>query len=282
LTATTLTTGGRLLRYVQAGVGDPVVVFEAGLGACASEWVTVQRLVSATTRTVAYDRAGHGGSTEDPLDRSLARICEDLDALVQETSPDQAVVLVAHSWGGPIVRCYAAQHPERVAGVVLVDATVTALLSDRLARTMPHSMALTRPLQPLLRPLVHRILFKNAGPELPTEDRAVLERDLTSQQSTRTAIAEARAVASSLPLLARWEQAGLPNVPVISLQGAGLDRARKRRKRFNAAVGQEMTRHPQGECRVIEGTDHTIPQDKPRETAQAVLDVVARSRGHKP
>ena len=40
---------GRSLRTVAAGSGDPLVVFEAGLGDCASIWVTVQRLVAEQT-----------------------------------------------------------------------------------------------------------------------------------------------------------------------------------------------------------------------------------------
>jgi hypothetical protein len=40
------------LRTVVAGLGEPLVVFEAGIGVDASVWVTVQPLVAAETRTL--------------------------------------------------------------------------------------------------------------------------------------------------------------------------------------------------------------------------------------
>jgi pimeloyl-ACP methyl ester carboxylesterase len=282
LSASTLTRrDGRTLRYVHAGHGEPVVVFEAGLGACASEWVTVQRLVSAETRTVSYDRAGHGGSTPDREPRSLPRISEDLHALVEHVSPDRPVVLVAHSWGGPVVRCYADQHPERVAGLVMVDTTTSGAAPEKVAKMMPAMMSMMLGLHAvgLAKPLLRRSLFKNLAPEVSADDRAVIDRDITSRKSARTSVAEAKAVLSSLPSMARWEQAGLPDVPVVAVMGAGTTSGVKQRARdaLIASFEKEMGDHPQGECRVVEGTDHYVPQDKPLETAKAILDVVTRA-----
>jgi pimeloyl-ACP methyl ester carboxylesterase len=243
-------------------------------------WVAVQRLVSAGTRAVAYDRAGHAGSTPDPQPRSLARICEDLDALLQEVSPDQPAVLVAHSWGGPIVRCYSDLHPERVAGVVLIDTSTTANFPPKAAKRMPSIMSMMRVMHVIgvAKPMLRRAVYKNFGPEMSDADRAVIDRDLTSKRSAKAAVGEAKAILSSLPLMAGWEQAGLPDVPVINLMGAGTGRGADLRATFIADVEKEMANHPQGECRVIDGTDHFIPQDKPSETAQAILDVVQKAR----
>jgi pimeloyl-ACP methyl ester carboxylesterase len=278
--ATLSTPDGRALRYVTAGEGAPVVVFEAGLGSNASMWVLTQRLVSAVTTTVAYDRAGHAGSTPDTQARSLTRICEDLDLLVQRLSPDQPVVLVAHSWGGPIVRCYADLHPDRVAGVVLVDTSTTKNFPPKAAKRMPSLMTFMRVLHVLgvAKPMLRKTVFKNLGPEVSPDDRAVIDRDLTSKRSAKAAVGEAKAILSSLPLMARWEEAGLPDVPVINVMGGGTGRGAALRAKYIADVEKEMANHPQGECRVIEGTDHYVPQDKPRETAQAILDVVERAR----
>jgi hypothetical protein len=41
----------RLVRTVVAGLGEPLVVFKAGIGVGASVWVTVRPLVAAETRT---------------------------------------------------------------------------------------------------------------------------------------------------------------------------------------------------------------------------------------
>jgi hypothetical protein len=127
------------------------------------------------------------------------------------------------------------------------------------------------------KPLLRRAVFKNFSPDLSAEDVALIDRDLTSKQSAKAAVAEAKAVLSSLPLMARWEQAGLPDVPVINVMGGGTGRGAELRKAYIADVEKEMANHPQGECRVIAGTDHYVPQDKPHETAQAILDVVQRT-----
>ena len=277
--ASLTTADGRTLRYVTAGEGGPVVVFEAGLGAGAGEFVLTQRLVAQGTTAVAYDRAGHGGSSPDQQPRSLDRICEDLHALVQHVSPDRGVVLVGHSWGGPIVRCFAEKHPSLVAGIVMIDVTSTAVLPEKAAKSMPLTISIMSLLIPLTRPMVRRTYLKHVAADVSPEDREVMTREMVSKQSSRVAVAEARAASTSLPLLARWEEIGLPDhVPVITLAGAGFGFRKDVRAALITSAEEEMARHPRGECRVIEGTDHFVPMDKPGETAQAILDIVARVR----
>ena len=68
----------RPIRIVLAGSGNPLVVFEAGLGLAASMRgrSTPRR---TETRTLAYDRAGLGGSDAAPRSRALARHAYHLD-----------------------------------------------------------------------------------------------------------------------------------------------------------------------------------------------------------
>lgn len=65
---------------------------------------------------------GHGRS-ERPTDASLFRVpalVGDVEAVVDALDLDR-IVLVGHSMGASIALEYAAQHPDRVAGLVLVD-----------------------------------------------------------------------------------------------------------------------------------------------------------------
>ena len=98
------------------------MVFESGMGASGSMWGAVLPGIAARTRAVAYDRAGLGRSDPDPQPRTLARMTDDLVALLEHLGDDH-YVLVGHSWGGPIVRTTAARRPELIAGLVLVDAS---------------------------------------------------------------------------------------------------------------------------------------------------------------
>jgi hypothetical protein len=66
----------RLVRTVVAGLGEPLVVFEASIGVGASVWVTVQPPVAAVTRTLkrSFDgsRPGRHAMSIPRRDSSLA------------------------------------------------------------------------------------------------------------------------------------------------------------------------------------------------------------------
>ena len=114
--------GGRRLHYMERGVGDVTVVFESGMGFSRSTWGLIAPVIGDCTRTVVYDRAGLGRSDVDEEPRTLERLADDLDHLLTSLG-EGPFLLVGHSWGGPIVRAVAAAHPERIAGIVLVDQT---------------------------------------------------------------------------------------------------------------------------------------------------------------
>jgi pimeloyl-ACP methyl ester carboxylesterase len=115
--------GGRRLALTAAGVGNPVVILEAGLEYGADAWVAVQPAVAAFTRVVSYDRAGIGASTPAPTPRSTRDMVADLRALLETAAIAPPYVLVGHSIGGLTARLYAHLYPREVAGLVLVDAT---------------------------------------------------------------------------------------------------------------------------------------------------------------
>ena len=126
--------GGRRLRVVRAGPdrAQPLVVLEHGAFGCAADWAVVQqRLAARGYRSLAYDRAGLGWSDAGPPPRDGRALTCDLAALLRELDERQPVVLVGHSMGGLMVRLFAITYPERVKGVVLVDAIVPELMQLR-------------------------------------------------------------------------------------------------------------------------------------------------------
>ena len=117
---TSVDVGGRHLALTAAGVGNPVVILEAGLEYGADTWVAIQPAVAAFTRVVSYDRAGIGASTPAPTPRSVGDMAGDLHALLENAHISGPYVLVAHSLGGLIARIYTHRYPAEVAGLVLV------------------------------------------------------------------------------------------------------------------------------------------------------------------
>jgi pimeloyl-ACP methyl ester carboxylesterase len=113
--------GGHRLYIECTGSGGPAVILQAGLGASSSSWAGIAPAVSATTTVCSYDRAGHGRSDEVGPQDGIA-LATDLHALLERAGVPGPYVIVGHSSGGPYVRVFAAQYPDEVAGMVLLDA----------------------------------------------------------------------------------------------------------------------------------------------------------------
>ncbi len=114
--------GGHRLHIRCIGSGTPTVLFDSGLGDTSFAWHLVQPEIATFTQACAYDRAGQGYSDAGPSPRTSGTISEEMAELVR-LSIDGAVIAVGQSLGGLNVRLLATRHPDRVAGLVLVDAS---------------------------------------------------------------------------------------------------------------------------------------------------------------
>ena len=115
--------GGHRLHLHCTGSGSPTVILEPGGGASSSDMAWVAPAVAQHTRVCVYDRAGRGWS--DPVDgpQDGAAIAADLHTLLQRARVPGPYVLAGHSFGGLYVQIFAAQFPDQVAGLVLLDST---------------------------------------------------------------------------------------------------------------------------------------------------------------
>jgi pimeloyl-ACP methyl ester carboxylesterase len=115
--------GGHRLHLYCTGSGTPTVVLEPGGGASSSDFGWIAPAVARDTTVCVYDRAGRGWS--DPVDgpQDGAHIAADLHTLLQRAQVPGPYVLAGHSFGGLYVQSFAAQFPDQVAGMVLLDST---------------------------------------------------------------------------------------------------------------------------------------------------------------
>jgi pimeloyl-ACP methyl ester carboxylesterase len=114
--------GNHRLHVNCTGKGAPTVVVENGLGDFSIDWTLVQSGVSAFTRICTYDRAGYAWSDPGPKPRTFAQINLELHDALAKLGERGPFILVGHSYGGPVVRNFAAAYPQDVAGMVQVDA----------------------------------------------------------------------------------------------------------------------------------------------------------------
>jgi pimeloyl-ACP methyl ester carboxylesterase len=106
------------------GHGPRTVILEAGLGDTLDVWRDIQpRIAAGCSRTIAYNRAGYGGSDVAEGPRDSATIVAELRAELKRRNIDPPYVLVGHSLGGLYMQYFARNYPKEVAGLLLVDST---------------------------------------------------------------------------------------------------------------------------------------------------------------
>lgn len=117
---------GYKLHMIDQGVavqGQSTVIIEPGLGGNCLSSLLVAPEIAKFARVISYDRAGQGWSDASQLPRTAENIVQDLHAMLMNADVPGPYILVGHSFGGIVVRLFAAHYPEDVAGIILLDAS---------------------------------------------------------------------------------------------------------------------------------------------------------------
>jgi haloalkane dehalogenase len=121
---------GRKMAYVEIGDGDPIV-FQHGNPTSSYLWRNVMPRLAGLGRLIACDLIGMGGSdkleSSGPDRYTYREHREYLFELWEQLGLDEKVVLVLHDWGSALGFDWASQHPDRVAGIVYMEAIVQPL-----------------------------------------------------------------------------------------------------------------------------------------------------------
>ena len=114
--------GGQVHLWCDGDDKAPTVMFLSAIGGDDSLVPIAERL-KGDARVCFYHRPGDGDTQPPDQPRSATSDADDLHALLGAAGIETPVVLVAHSYGGLVALVAAAEHPEDVAGMVLVDAS---------------------------------------------------------------------------------------------------------------------------------------------------------------
>ncbi|MEO9080311.1 MAG: alpha/beta hydrolase [Rhodanobacter sp.] len=107
--------------YYEGGTG-PTIVLLHGFTSNKEVWLPVAKLLSAHFHLIIPDLPGWGESSREPkADYDINAQAARLDTFVQALHLPR-FLLAGHSMGGAIAGVYAAEHPQHVASLALIDA----------------------------------------------------------------------------------------------------------------------------------------------------------------
>ncbi|MEM6806282.1 MAG: alpha/beta hydrolase [Bacteroidota bacterium] len=101
--------------------GQPLIVFESGLGTPMDNWDKVVEDAARLTPIFSYDRAGIGKSDaieEMPTPKNVA---DRLIRILKQQELAPPYILIGHSMGGLYVRSFANYYPDLLAGLIIID-----------------------------------------------------------------------------------------------------------------------------------------------------------------
>jgi pyruvate dehydrogenase E2 component (dihydrolipoamide acetyltransferase) len=111
--------GGQRLRYVRVGDGERAAVLLHGFGGDKDTWLFNLDALAEGRTVYALDLPGHGESSKEVTDGSVAGMATVVAGVLEALSIDRAD-LVGHSMGAAVAMALAVAHPERVRSPALL------------------------------------------------------------------------------------------------------------------------------------------------------------------
>ncbi|MFG2328187.1 alpha/beta fold hydrolase [Streptomyces sp. NPDC048604] len=273
--------GGVAHHVVVEGSG-PVCVLGAGLALSWFDWDPVVPLLAPRRTIVRFDRPGHGLSAPAPAAPTAAGEAHRIAGLLDALGLPGPATVVGHSLAGFHAEAFARLHPDRTAGLVLVDSSVeehahvpaAPALRTAAARGLGAVLSaagVPAALGPLARRASVRLSRHSGGDPAPA---ALVRRCYTTSRVTTGALLENahyRAVAAEL--LALRERAPLPpGLPVTVLAAPdGSPRWGARQRALARRLGARFE--------AVEPSGHLVMLDRPDAVARAVLEQSAAPQG---
>jgi pimeloyl-ACP methyl ester carboxylesterase len=280
---------GHQMHLYCTGTGSPTVVLESAQGGTWMDWALVQPEVAKFTRVCSYDRAGMGWSEPGPPPRVSSRIADELNTLLTQGGQQPPYILVGHSVGGYHVRVFCDRYPEKIAGVVLVEATHEELerlppeigqeikeyarMIGRFKYAMyfglPRLMGLCGQVPD---PLSH-LQEMNTYNQCRVSFFRTLEQELNGLEASAREVAGTRGL-DDLPLIVVSRDYSEPEpglAPDVS------ERARAVGKEMQEELSQLSSR---GRLVTAAGSGHYVQWDRPEVVIQAIQEVTEEARGN--
>src|SRR5580658_5278775 len=254
---------GGQIAYDDSGGAGPLVICVPGLGDMRQQYrFLAPRLVAAGFRVVTMDLPGHGESSVDWPAYSPAIVGADIVAMVQHLGAGKAFI-VGNSMAGGSAVWAAAEIPDRIAGIVLIDPFMRVIPTSSFLLAFL-KVAMMRPWGPSFWSMYYGSLYKSAPPADLDSYRSALTANL--KQPGRIEATKALIFASQAPCEAR-----IPNVHAPALVVMGT-----RDSDFTdpAAEADWAASHLHGKKLMVDGAGHYPHAEYPDVVAPAIIDFV--------
>lgn len=260
--------GGRI-AYADQGSG-PLVVMAPGFGDLRQEYrFFAPRLAAAGYRVVTMDLRGHGHSSVGWRDHSCAAMGSDMLALIAALDAGPAI-LVGNSISGGSAAWAAAEAPEAVAGLVLIDPFArnvpVAWWKMALFKAIMHT-AFVGPWAPAAWPGYYASLYPTRKPADFAAYKAALTANL--RQPGRMAALQAMMRVDRSDVEPRLAAIRAPSLVVMGSRDPDFDDPAEEAATMAKLVG--------GKVAMIEGAGHYPHAEMPEATAAAILAFLAEA-----
>ncbi len=257
--------------------GVPFVLLH-GFSNEAHVWDDIAPAVAPYYRTLAFDLRGHGDSDWDPQQRyDYDSHVADLEAATAALGIER-MVLVGHSFGGRVAMVFAGRHPERIAGLVIVDSgpehdprgslrirLETESRGDGSFESRADYRALMARNYPAASAAVvdrladHALRQRPDGRFEPKLDPAFLKTG--ADRSAADQERESKATSEAL-----WKALERVSAPTLLIRGAASDV-------LSADIADRMVEVlPAGQLAVVGQASHSVMTDNPAGTLEAITD----------
>lgn len=257
--------GGYKVHLHCQGEGHPIVIIDVGLGDDSTDWQQIHQNSAENTRTCVFDRPGYGWSDFGPSPRSSVQIAKEINLLLEKSTLEPPYILAGHSFGGFNIRVYAANHPDNVAGMVLIDASHEEQY-DRLNIKLPNRDG---------RRGNFMFLPKTSAADQADKPKVLRER------AYHAARAEVAAMNQSAIQVAR--NGAIPDVPLVVVT-RGLpewygDLTQEQREKDWVNLQHELYKlAPNSTHMFAHKSGHNIPLEQPEIIVDAIADVIEQTR----
>ncbi len=251
-----------------ADAGKPPLILLHGFMSLGLSWLPVARELEADFDVIMPDARGHGHSSLPPEGYSIALVAADTAHLIQALGLERPG-LVGHSNGALVAAQVAAEHPDMVRRVTLVDPPMPR--QSRLDTSSPAFQAWRQSwvawmesLKTLDHPQQVESYLAHQPPSMPRPSGARLA--LAVEAAAHLDLALIRDPNPAYPALA-LETIARMTCPVLLVTGSPT-----RGGQMNPELVQELAARPQWTYVHFEDAGHFVPDDQPARSIELVKE----------